>query len=194
VRYLQRYALSSIMSRSLYSLDRQREHCLLYKSLTMNSDSDSTTSHIAFNMVLPKLYAIALMYTLNLRNEMRDERDSNHAISTQTYSHPPAVSPLIRCRVNRTGSVDSARLDVISGIGPANGPTTGEWKRRSSSVKRETLGCSCRDGSNPNNTKGRRYRSESNPLFPFCRSIRSDLFFSAAGLPKRDGPRQVART
>jgi len=76
------------------------------------------------------------MYTLNLRNEMRDERDNNHAISTQTYSHPPAVSPLIRRRVNRAGSVDSAGLDVVSGISPANGPTTREWKRRSSSVRR----------------------------------------------------------
>jgi hypothetical protein len=164
----------------------------LYESLTMNFDSDSTTSHIAFNMVLPKLYAIALMYTLNLRNEMRDERNSNHAIPTQTYSHPPAVSPLIRRRVNRAGSVDSAGLDVVSGISPANGPTTREWKRRSSSVRRldvhvETV------LTRTTRKVGDIEVSQTRCSHSVAQSVLT-LLFSAAGLPKRDGPHQVART
>jgi hypothetical protein len=35
-------------------------------------------------MVLPKLYAISLMYTLNLRNKLRSERMTSHERSTGT--------------------------------------------------------------------------------------------------------------
>jgi len=38
--------------------------------------------HIAFNTVLPMLYAISLLYTLNLRNELRGERMTSHERST----------------------------------------------------------------------------------------------------------------
>lgn len=45
-------------------------------------------THIAFNMVLPKLYAVSLMYTLNLRNELRDERASREPSSAGSRSRP----------------------------------------------------------------------------------------------------------
>ncbi|CAG7849685.1 SubName: Full=Uncharacterized protein {ECO:0000313/EMBL:CCA74094.1} [Serendipita indica DSM 11827] len=41
-------------------------------------------THLAFNIVLSKLYAISLMYTLNTRNEMRSERASSHEASAST--------------------------------------------------------------------------------------------------------------
>jgi hypothetical protein len=87
-------------------------------------------------MVLPKLYAISILYTLNLRNDMREERDSSYAISTHTYSHPVTIPPVMRHKVNPTGSVDSGGLDAVSGIGQSPGSTPGEWKGRNSSVRR----------------------------------------------------------
>ncbi|PVF94917.1 hypothetical protein CPB86DRAFT_788596 [Serendipita vermifera] len=45
-------------------------------------------THMAVNMVLPKLYAISLMYTLNVRNELRSERGSSYGISMRPLSYP----------------------------------------------------------------------------------------------------------
>jgi hypothetical protein len=44
--------------------------------------------HIAINMVLPKLYAMSLMYTLNIRNELRSEHSASNGISIGRRSYP----------------------------------------------------------------------------------------------------------
>jgi hypothetical protein len=44
--------------------------------------------HIAINMVLPKLYAMSLMYTLNIRNELRSEHSVSNGISIGPRSYP----------------------------------------------------------------------------------------------------------
>jgi hypothetical protein len=43
--------------------------------------------HVAINMVLPKLYAMSLMYTLNTRNVLRSERGVSNGISMDSRSH-----------------------------------------------------------------------------------------------------------
>ncbi|PVF93873.1 hypothetical protein CPB86DRAFT_789625 [Serendipita vermifera] len=47
-------------------------------------------THIAINMVLGKLYAISLIYTLNVGKEMRLERGNSNGISIDPHSYPPA--------------------------------------------------------------------------------------------------------
>lgn len=52
--------------------------------LVPDDKSDILFSHISFNITLPKLYAISLVYTLNVGNKMRDERTSSNGITIPT--------------------------------------------------------------------------------------------------------------
>lgn len=83
----------------------------------MSLRSHVLNSHIIFNTALPKLYAISLMYTLNVGIEMRGERASNRGISTQ------------RARGRRnTPTLLSLRLET----NPSKRSTDGELTNRKS--------------------------------------------------------------
>lgn len=64
--------------------------CVIVNAAVLESRPLEIT-HIAFNMILPKLYAISLLYTLNLRNDMRNERMTSHERSTGSKTHPTGV-------------------------------------------------------------------------------------------------------
>ncbi|KAG8847135.1 hypothetical protein FRB91_012066 [Serendipita sp. 411] len=58
--------------------------CVLLNLVILESRPIELT-HIAFNMVLPKLYAISLLYTLNVRNEIRNDRTTSQNPSSGTH-------------------------------------------------------------------------------------------------------------
>ncbi|CAG7853224.1 SubName: Full=Uncharacterized protein {ECO:0000313/EMBL:CCA72913.1} [Serendipita indica DSM 11827] len=64
--------------------------CVIVNAVVLETRPLELT-HIAFNMVLPKLYAVSLLYTLNIRNEMRTERMTSHERSTGTHPGPTHV-------------------------------------------------------------------------------------------------------
>lgn len=70
--------------------------CVIINAAVLESRPIELT-HIAFNMVLPMLYAISLMYTLNTRNELQRERMSSNDPSAHDRSRatrPGSQNPL----------------------------------------------------------------------------------------------------
>ncbi|PVF94918.1 hypothetical protein CPB86DRAFT_764907 [Serendipita vermifera] len=54
---------------------------VLTNAITLQNSPSLRNTHIAINIVLPKLYAMSLMYTLNIRNEIQADREALIGVS-----------------------------------------------------------------------------------------------------------------
>ncbi|PVF94921.1 hypothetical protein CPB86DRAFT_800118 [Serendipita vermifera] len=58
-----------------------------------NQKAGLARSHIGINIVLGKLYAMSLVYTLNIRNEIRSDRETSNGVSIGPRSFSRGVIP-----------------------------------------------------------------------------------------------------
>ena len=92
-------------------------------------------------MTLPKLYAISLLYTLNIRNEMRTERMTSHERSTGTHpgaTHGAKKSFIPGDLAYRSGGNVERGVSFMAGRGRGMSAGGGMTSRRMDGIHVET--------------------------------------------------------
>ncbi|KAG8823034.1 hypothetical protein FRC19_004769 [Serendipita sp. 401] len=80
--------------------------CVIINAIVLESQPMVLT-HLMINIVLPKLYAVSLLYTLNTRNDIRSEHENDG-----TTGYQITVS-------NRPATMVSGATSFVSGAGPS---------------------------------------------------------------------------
>ncbi|KAG8823032.1 hypothetical protein FRC19_004767 [Serendipita sp. 401] len=90
--------------------------CVIINAVVLESRPIELT-HMIFNLILPKLYAVSLLYTLNSRNDIRSEQDS---AGTTGYN----ITASNRRGAILSGTTSFASVNAVSG-GSMTSPEAG---------------------------------------------------------------------
>ncbi|PVF94920.1 hypothetical protein CPB86DRAFT_800117 [Serendipita vermifera] len=67
--------------------------CVIANTIVLQNRHSGRNTHIGINIVLGKLYAMSLIYTLNVRNEIRSHLDTSNGVSLGPASFSRGVIP-----------------------------------------------------------------------------------------------------